>query len=296
MKKFLVLIGIICVLALTTACGKEEEINRYFVTFDTNGGTSVKRQVVIEGSHATIPVEPTKLDYAFAGWYLDDKLYDFNEPVYKNIKLTAHWNEIIHICDNTCKSGYTLDKNCNCIKDKTTTTKTKSTTKKKNIIKKSTLYLNESNITIVIGKKVYIESYSNETVNWLSSNNTIVEVSNGYILGKNSGNAIITAYTSDNQAQLKVRVITEDRERLEALASIMQPKVIKSIDTNLLYSFNGCSVFNTANITELQGITIENGIVTSLNKNLYGTVISAYTITCGTETDNISVEHIVNSV
>lgn len=296
MKRFLSLILIFVIMLLITGCGKkEEEVNRYFVSFDSDGGTTVKRQVVIEGDHASIPLEPTKVNYSFAGWYLNDILYNFNEPVTRNIKLTAHWNEIINICSNVCKTGYKHDDDCKCIKDNTTT-KTNNTTKKTTTVKKTTLYLNESNVTIVKGKKIYMPSYSNETIKWSSSDESIAEVNNGYILGKRSGIATITATAKNVSATINVRVISEDRERLEALVSIMLPKVIKYKNTSLLYTFNGCEVINSANVTELSGIKIENGIVTILDKKIEGTLISGYQITCGSETESITVEHIVNSI
>lgn len=68
--------------------------NKYEVTFDLNGGSGkFKEQIVIESSLAIQPLNnPTKLGYEFIGWYLNDKLYDFNTPVNQNIVLTAKWS------------------------------------------------------------------------------------------------------------------------------------------------------------------------------------------------------------
>ena len=49
-------------------------------------------QAVAEGDTATEPEEPPVKDgYVFAGWYLDDVAYDFDEPVTEDVILTAEW-------------------------------------------------------------------------------------------------------------------------------------------------------------------------------------------------------------
>ena len=63
----------------------------YTVNFDTNGGNAVASQTVAYGGKAQEPAVPTKTGYAFAGWYLDDKAYDFTAPVTENMTLTARW-------------------------------------------------------------------------------------------------------------------------------------------------------------------------------------------------------------
>lgn len=70
------------------------EIETYTVTFDANGGSEVESQQVAYGGSAT---EPTtiKEGYAFAGWYLNEELYDFTASVTENIVLTAKWNEVV---------------------------------------------------------------------------------------------------------------------------------------------------------------------------------------------------------
>ena len=74
-------------------------INKYTVTFDSNGGTPVPPAQKVEyGLTAAEPTSaPTKTGYTFDGWYLGDDeqnatAYDFNTPVTENITLTAKWN------------------------------------------------------------------------------------------------------------------------------------------------------------------------------------------------------------
>lgn len=73
----------------------EKEIS-YTVGFDTQGGSKVETAAVVEGSKVTVPADPTKAGYKFAGWYADKeytKAYDFNTPVTKDVTLFAKWEK-----------------------------------------------------------------------------------------------------------------------------------------------------------------------------------------------------------
>lgn len=64
------------------------------VTFNTNGGSTVKTQSIVQGTKLSKPAEPTKEDYVFTGWYTDaacTKLYNFNQTVNTNVTLYAGW-------------------------------------------------------------------------------------------------------------------------------------------------------------------------------------------------------------
>ena len=66
----------------------------FTVTFDTLGGTSVDAVVVASGAIVTKPTDPVKEGYAFSGWKLDNKTYDFSTPVTSNITLVASWKAL----------------------------------------------------------------------------------------------------------------------------------------------------------------------------------------------------------
>ena len=67
-------------------------INKYTVTFNTDGGTPVPPAQEVEyGLTATEPAAPKKTGYTFDGWYLGDEKYDFSAAVEQNITLTAKW-------------------------------------------------------------------------------------------------------------------------------------------------------------------------------------------------------------
>ncbi|CAM4188287.1 InlB B-repeat-containing protein [Saccharibacillus endophyticus] len=69
---------------------------QYTVSFDSMGGSPVDAQVVNDGAKATAPTAPTKDDYVFSGWYMDDQLstpYNFTTAVVTgDITLYAKWN------------------------------------------------------------------------------------------------------------------------------------------------------------------------------------------------------------
>ena len=70
------------------------QINTYTVTFDSLDGSSVPQQTVNHGDKATEPTEPTKIGFAFDGWYTDKdctSIYDFNIPVTDSFTLYAKW-------------------------------------------------------------------------------------------------------------------------------------------------------------------------------------------------------------
>ena len=71
-------------------------VNTYTVTFNSNGGSGVTTQTIIEGEKATEPAEPTKADHSFEGWYTDNDSFiyrwDFaNRNVTTNVTLFAKW-------------------------------------------------------------------------------------------------------------------------------------------------------------------------------------------------------------
>lgn len=69
----------------------EVKKNNYTVTFNSNGGTAVSSQTVVEGSKASKPNDPTKSGYNFKGWLLNGRTYDFNSSITGNITLVANW-------------------------------------------------------------------------------------------------------------------------------------------------------------------------------------------------------------
>ena len=71
----------------------EPEVERFTVTFNSNGGSRVSSKTVNEGSKVSKPANPTRTGYTFISWQLNGKDYNFNSPVTSNITLVAKWEK-----------------------------------------------------------------------------------------------------------------------------------------------------------------------------------------------------------
>jgi len=100
MKKTSKLLIVLCIFitAFTVGCStdKEEELPKFKVTFESNGGSTVGTQEIEAGSKVTKPTDPTKEDAVFGGWFADQDLttaWDFAKDVVvdNNITLYAKW-------------------------------------------------------------------------------------------------------------------------------------------------------------------------------------------------------------
>ena len=66
----------------------------FAVTFDTNGGSIVPVENVLNGQKATKPADPTRAGYTFGGWYTEETCtnpYEFTTPVQNALTLYAKW-------------------------------------------------------------------------------------------------------------------------------------------------------------------------------------------------------------
>ncbi len=64
---------------------------KFVVSFNSNGGSSVQSQTIVNNGKVTKPNNPTRVGYTFKEWQLNNKKYDFNTPVTSNITLVALW-------------------------------------------------------------------------------------------------------------------------------------------------------------------------------------------------------------
>lgn len=71
----------------------DSDVKTYVVKFDSNGGTTTSNQIVEEGKRAKKPTDPTKEGYEFKGWFIEEKEYNFNLVVSKDMTLTAKWEK-----------------------------------------------------------------------------------------------------------------------------------------------------------------------------------------------------------
>ena len=114
---------ILCLCLALSACGENPGDNSnnetyYTVMFDSQGGSDVESQRVLEGNPARAPQSPTRGDDIFQGWYKSDnenaELWHFTtDRVNSDITLYAFWKEAEEEQDdalvyelNTAKTGY----------------------------------------------------------------------------------------------------------------------------------------------------------------------------------------------
>lgn len=67
---------------------------KYTVKFDSNGGSEIEDQIIVDGNNAIKPKDPIKEGYIFDGWYMDQELkiiYKFDSKITTNIILYAKW-------------------------------------------------------------------------------------------------------------------------------------------------------------------------------------------------------------
>lgn len=114
--------GMVAVTGGTFDPGQPNGITLHTVTFNSNGGSDVPRQIRANAA-ATKPADPTRSGYVFAGWYTDEACtaaYDFTQPVRDSVTLYAKWEAAPRYYYN---SGTTTDTD-NADKDKKGSPKT----------------------------------------------------------------------------------------------------------------------------------------------------------------------------
>lgn len=70
----------------------------YTIIFESNGGSAIDSQNIEEGSLVIRPDDPIREGYRLIAWYTDESLtevYNFDEPVTKDITLYASWEELV---------------------------------------------------------------------------------------------------------------------------------------------------------------------------------------------------------
>ena len=104
MKKILAIFYIVIIILLPIKVNALESNietnNQYTISFNTNGGSSINSQIILENNKISKPNDPNKDGFIFDGWYIDANLsnkYDFNTNITDNITLYAKWIESIKI-------------------------------------------------------------------------------------------------------------------------------------------------------------------------------------------------------
>lgn len=77
----------------TTGAGVTTTVTKtvHSIAFDSNGGSSVDRQLVVSGGKVTQPTDPTRTGYTFDCWQSGQNEWNFGSQVTTNLTLTAAW-------------------------------------------------------------------------------------------------------------------------------------------------------------------------------------------------------------
>ena len=93
-------------------------IEGHWVTFDSNGGSAIDSQFVLNGDQLILneSTTPTNPGYEFVGWYNGSDIVEDDSAVTSSMTLKAHWNAtevsytVIHWLENADDDGYSYDK------------------------------------------------------------------------------------------------------------------------------------------------------------------------------------------
>lgn len=92
--------------------GRLGDKKKYEVTFNSNGGSQVSKQTVLENEYIVKPENPTRLGYNFKEWLYGGTTWLFDIfTVSKNITLTANWNIIHYSIDYDLGGGVIVTDN-----------------------------------------------------------------------------------------------------------------------------------------------------------------------------------------
>ena len=71
-------------------------LNSCLLKFNTNGGSAIADQVVVDGTRPVKPQDPVKEGYIFTGWYIDSACktpFDFSKELKADTTVYAGWQE-----------------------------------------------------------------------------------------------------------------------------------------------------------------------------------------------------------
>ncbi len=91
----------------------DKNIVFYNVTFKYDNGSKDSVYVIEENNKVPKPTDPKKNGYTFKGWYLNDKFFNFDNPITSDITLVAKYNKNVVV--NTTKYSNTENKRKVCL-------------------------------------------------------------------------------------------------------------------------------------------------------------------------------------
>lgn len=115
MKKLISMLfmAVLAVLAMTGCDDEETVLQKYTVTFNSQGGSEVASQAVYAGEKIVKPANPTKEKEYFVDWYKEAEctnVWDFeNETVSQDITLYAKWTSIAYTVTFETNGGSAIE-------------------------------------------------------------------------------------------------------------------------------------------------------------------------------------------
>lgn len=91
-RTIIIVIGVVLIIACLVAYFIFAN-KKYTITFDSDGGSVVEKQIVKRGEKVNKPTNPTRDGYIFIEWDLGSSIYDFSAKVTRNLILKAVWKE-----------------------------------------------------------------------------------------------------------------------------------------------------------------------------------------------------------
>lgn len=91
-RTIIIVIGVVLIIACLVAYFIFAN-KKYTITFDSDGGSVVEKQIVKRGEKVNKPTDPTRVGYIFIEWDLGSSIYDFSAKVTRNLILKAVWKE-----------------------------------------------------------------------------------------------------------------------------------------------------------------------------------------------------------
>lgn len=184
--------------------GSEVKIQKYTITFNSDGGSSISSLEVDENGLVKRPSDPTRDGYKFVGWLLNGKDYDFNTPVSGNLTLTAKW-EKVNNTTNTNNDNKKPNNNKN--------NNNNNNNKKDDTIEVSSIKLSKSSLSLKVGENSTLtvtinpSNATDKKVTWSSSKKSVATVdSNGKVVAVGPGTAVITAKVGNKTVTCTVTV------------------------------------------------------------------------------------------
>ena len=86
--------GLVVIIILLIVLSMNIKPSKYTITFDSIGGSIVLDQSVKKNDKVLKPADPIKKGYMFIEWQYNDKPYDFDTKVTKDLTLKALWKEL----------------------------------------------------------------------------------------------------------------------------------------------------------------------------------------------------------